>query len=133
MFCFCFFESFLLLPVGAPRLHARRKEEERLAEKRTPLPKPPPIKSDKEKEDLRRKMRNKYEVKFDIPERILYMALESVLYDEEQANNLMYVCTHTSQMQDLLNLGCAQIHGIHHLRLPESSSSKNGVDYNLDN
>lgn len=76
---------------GAPRLHARRKEEERLAEKRTPLPKPPPIKSDKEKEDLRRKMRSKYEVKFDIPERILYMALESVLYDEEQANNLMYV------------------------------------------
>ena len=42
--------------LGAPRLHARRKEEERLAEKRTPLPKPPPIKSDKEKEDLRKKM-----------------------------------------------------------------------------
>ena len=74
---------------GAPRLHARRKEEERLAEKRTPLPKPPAIKTDKEKEELRRKMRNKYEVKFDIPERILYMALESVLYDEEQANALM--------------------------------------------
>jgi hypothetical protein len=31
----------------------------------------------------------KYEVKFEIPERILYMALESVLYDEEQANALM--------------------------------------------
>ena len=74
---------------GAPRLHARRKEEERLAEKRTPLPKPPPIKSDKEKQDLRRKMKDKYEKKFDIPERILYMALESVLYDEEQALNLM--------------------------------------------
>ena len=53
------------------------------------LPKPPAIKTDKEKEELRRKMRNKYEVKFDIPERILYMALESVLYDEEQANALM--------------------------------------------
>ncbi len=80
----CFNDS-----LGAPRLHARRKEEERLAEKRTPLPKPPPIKSDKEKAELRRKMRDKYEAKFDIPERILYMALESVLYDEDQANNLM--------------------------------------------
>ncbi len=70
-------------------MHARRKEEERLAEKRTPLPKPPPIKSDKEKEELRKKMRDKYEVKYDIPERILYMALESVLYDEEQAVILM--------------------------------------------
>ena len=75
--------------LGAPRLHARKKEEERLAEKRTPLPKPPPIKTDKEKEDLRKRMKDKYEVKFDIPERILYMALESVLYDEDQANNLM--------------------------------------------
>jgi len=74
---------------GAPRLHARKKEEERLAEKRTPLPKPPAMKSDKEKDDLRKKMREKYEVKYDIPERILYMALESVLYDEDQANNLM--------------------------------------------
>ena len=74
---------------GAPRLHARRKEEERLAEKRTPLPKPPPIKTDKEKEDLRKKMKDKYEVKYDIPERILFMALESVLFDEDQANNLM--------------------------------------------
>ena len=81
--------EFFLPSSGAPRLHARRKEEERLAEKRTPLPKPPAIKTDKEKEELRRKMRNKYEVKFDIPERILYMALESVLYDEEQANALM--------------------------------------------
>ncbi|TRY63298.1 hypothetical protein TCAL_00830 [Tigriopus californicus] len=62
---------------SAPRLHARRKEEERLAEKRTPLPKPPPIISDKEKEELRRKMKEKYEKKFDIPERILYMALET--------------------------------------------------------
>ncbi len=34
-------------------------------------------------------MKDKYEVKFDIPERILYMALESVLYDEDQANQLM--------------------------------------------
>jgi len=74
---------------SAPRLHARKKEEERLAEKRTPLPKPPPIKTDKEKEDLRRKMKDKYEVKYDIPERILFMALESVLFDEEQANNLI--------------------------------------------
>lgn len=74
---------------GAPRLHARKKEEERLAEKRTPLPKPPPIKTDKEKEELRKKLKDKYEVKYDIPERILYMALESVLYDEDQANNLM--------------------------------------------
>jgi hypothetical protein len=45
---------------GAPRLHARKKEEERLAEKRTPLPKPPQLKSDKEKQELRRKMCNKY-------------------------------------------------------------------------
>lgn len=74
---------------SAPRLHARKKEEERLAEKRTPLPKPPPIKTDKEKDDLRRKMKDKYEVKYDIPERILFMALESVLFDEEQANNLI--------------------------------------------
>lgn len=74
---------------SAPRLHARKKEEERLAEKRTQLPKPPPIKTDKEKEDLRKRMKDKYEVKFDIPERILYMALESVLYDEDQANNLI--------------------------------------------
>ncbi|XP_059092748.1 uncharacterized protein LOC131888005 isoform X2 [Tigriopus californicus] len=74
---------------SAPRLHARRKEEERLAEKRTPLPKPPPIISDKEKEELRRKMKEKYEKKFDIPERILYMALESVLFDEEQATCLI--------------------------------------------
>merc|ERR1739848_857041 len=74
---------------SAPRLHARRKEEERLAEKRTPLPKPPPIKTDKEKDDLRRKMKDKYEVKYDIPERILFMALESVLFDEEQAVNLI--------------------------------------------
>ena len=107
---------------GAPRLHARKKEEERLAEKRTPLPKPPPLKSEKEKQELRRKMCNKYEIynihlwslskyiditlhiflyypifisylryekKYDIPERILFMALESVLYDEDQANNLM--------------------------------------------
>ena len=81
--------SISLRSIGAPRLHARKKEEERLAEKRTPLPKPPPIKTDKEKDELRKKMREKYEVKFDIPERILYMALESVLYDEDQANNLM--------------------------------------------
>jgi len=74
---------------SAPRLHARKKEEERLAEKRTQLPKPPPIKTDKEKDDLRKRMKDKYEVKFDIPERILYMALESVLYDEDQANNLI--------------------------------------------
>merc|ERR1712141_185705 len=70
---------------SAPRLHARKKEEERLAEKRTPLPKPPPLKSEKEKQELRRKMCKKY----DIPERILFMALESVLYDEDQANNFM--------------------------------------------
>jgi hypothetical protein len=75
---------------SAPRLHARKKEEERLAEKRTPaLLKPPPIKTDKEKDDLRRKMKDKYEVKYDIPERILFMALESVLFDEEQANGLI--------------------------------------------
>ncbi len=74
---------------SAPRLHARRKEEERLAEKRTPLPKPPPIKTEKEKDDLRRKMKDKYEKKYQIPERILFMALESVLYDEDQANNLI--------------------------------------------
>eukprot|EP00096_Caligus_rogercresseyi_P003667 TRINITY_DN1705_c0_g1_i5.p1 TRINITY_DN1705_c0_g1~~TRINITY_DN1705_c0_g1_i5.p1 ORF type:complete len:533 (-),score=151.45 TRINITY_DN1705_c0_g1_i5:786-2384(-) len=74
---------------SAPRLHARKKEEERLAEKRTPLPKPPPIKSDAEKTELRKKMVEAYEVKYDIPERILYMALESVLYDEDQANNLI--------------------------------------------
>ena len=36
-----------------------------------------------------------YERKFDIPERILFMALESVLYDEEQANNLV-----TSMIED---------------------------------
>ena len=35
------------------------KEEERLAEKRTPLPKPPPIKTDGEKEALRNKMKEK--------------------------------------------------------------------------
>merc|ERR1712038_1824503 len=74
---------------SAPRLHARKKEEERLAEKRTPLLKPPPLKSEKEKQELRRKMCNKYEKKYDIPERILFMALESVLYDEDQANNLI--------------------------------------------
>merc|ERR550532_1524261 len=74
---------------SAPRLHARKKEEERLAEKRTPLPKPPPLKSEKEKQELRRKMCNKYEKKYDIPERILFMALESVLYDEDQANGLI--------------------------------------------
>ncbi len=38
------------------------QEEERLAEKRTPLPKPPPIKTDLEKEALRNKMKEK--VKF---------------------------------------------------------------------
>merc|ERR1719312_2392241 len=74
---------------SAPRLQAKKKEEERLAEKRTPLPKPPPIKTDKEKDDLRRKMKDRYEKKFDIPERILFMALESVLFDEDQANNLI--------------------------------------------
>lgn len=74
---------------SAPRLHAKKKEEERLAEKRTPLPKPPPIKTDVEKEALRNKMKEKYEKKYDIPERILFMALESVLYDEDQANNLI--------------------------------------------
>merc|ERR1712001_749755 len=74
---------------SAPRLHARKKEEERLAEKRTPLPKPPPIKTEKEKEDLRKKMKDKYERKYEIPERILFMALESVLFDEDQANNLI--------------------------------------------
>ena len=31
----------------------------------------------------------RYEKTYDIPERILFMALESVLYDEDQANNLM--------------------------------------------
>jgi len=74
---------------SAPRLHAKKKEEERLAEKRTPLPKPPPIKTEKEKAEMRLRMKEKYEKKFDIPERILFMALESVLYDEEQANNLI--------------------------------------------
>merc|ERR1719471_1001110 len=34
-------------------------------------------------------MKEKYERKFDIPERILFMALESVLFDEDQANNLI--------------------------------------------
>jgi len=81
-------------PAG-PRLHAKKKEEERLAEKRTPLPKPPPIKTEKEKEELRKKMKDKYEKKFEIPERILFMALESVLYDEDQANNLV-----TSMIED---------------------------------
>ena len=47
------------------------------------------LKTDKEKEDLRKKMKDKYETKYDIPERILFMALESVLFDEDQANNLM--------------------------------------------
>merc|ERR1712083_708727 len=74
---------------SAPRLHAKKREEERLAEKRTPLPKPPPIKTEKEKEELRARMKEKYETKYDIPERILFMALESVLFDEEQANNLV--------------------------------------------
>ena len=37
----------------------------------------------------------KYEKKFEIPERILFMALESVLYDEDQANNLV-----TSMIED---------------------------------
>lgn len=60
-----------------------------MAEKRTPLPKPPPIKTEKEKDDLRRKMKDRYEKKFNIPERILFMALESVLFDEDQANNLI--------------------------------------------
>ena len=36
-------------------------------------------------------MKDKYEDKYDIPERILFMALESVLFDEEQANSLMWV------------------------------------------
>ena len=44
---------------AAPRLQAKKKEEERLAEKRTPLPKPPPIKTEKEKEELRKKMKDK--------------------------------------------------------------------------
>jgi len=83
---------------SAPRLHAKRKEEERLAEKRTPLPKPPPIKTEKEKVDLRRKLKEKYEKKFDIPERILFMALESVLFDEDQANSLIQ-----SMIEDDLN------------------------------
>ncbi len=38
------------------------KEEERLAEKRTPLPKPPPIKTDVEKEALRNKMKDKVNI-----------------------------------------------------------------------
>ena len=44
---------------AAPRLHAKKREEERLAEKRTPLPKPPPIKTENEKEELRKKMKDK--------------------------------------------------------------------------
>merc|ERR1712025_1120593 len=40
-------------------------------------------------------MKDKYEKRYDIPERILFMALESVLYDEEQANNLV-----TSMIED---------------------------------
>ena len=35
------------------------QEEERLAEKRTPLPKPPPIQTEAEKETLRQKMKEK--------------------------------------------------------------------------
>ena len=50
-------------PAG-PRLHAKKKEEERLAEKRTPLPKPPPIKTEKEKEELRKKMKDKVIILF---------------------------------------------------------------------
>lgn len=46
-------------------------------------------KSDKEKENLRKKVKQAYGSKFDIPERILYMALESALYDEKQANELI--------------------------------------------
>merc|ERR1712013_430214 len=57
-------------PAG-PRLHAKKKEE------------------------LRKKMKDKYEKRYDIPERILFMALESVLYDEDQANNLV-----TSMIED---------------------------------
>ena len=34
----------------------------RFFEKRTQLPKPPPIKTDKEKEELRKRMKDKYEV-----------------------------------------------------------------------
>ena len=32
-----------------------------------------------------------YEVKFEIPERILFMALESVLYDEEQVWQIIFI------------------------------------------
>merc|ERR1719312_463095 len=52
---------------SAPRLHAKKKEEERLAEKRTPLPKPPPIQTEAEKETLRNKMKDKYERSLTFP------------------------------------------------------------------
>jgi len=48
-----------------------------------------PTKTDQEKEDLRRQVKHAYENQYDIPERILYMALESVLYDEGKANDLI--------------------------------------------
>jgi len=63
----------------------------KLASKLKELPKPavePKMKTDKEKLALKKKIKEKFS-KSDLPEKILYLALENVAYDEKRANLLL--------------------------------------------
>jgi len=79
----------------------------RLALKLKEMPKPavqPKTKTDKEKEALKKKMKNKF-AGDDLPERIILLALENVLFDENRAVALLNkVVKDDVQVQEVVDL-----------------------------
>eukprot|EP00092_Neocalanus_flemingeri_P058199 GFUD01069313.1.p1 GENE.GFUD01069313.1~~GFUD01069313.1.p1 ORF type:complete len:638 (-),score=186.96 GFUD01069313.1:307-2220(-) len=85
-------EEFLILDVLANSGNNVQKAADRLVKmgyvKKDPLAAPSTI-TENEKMKLRKKMKDKYENEFGIHETILFMALESSNYNEEQATNFV--------------------------------------------
>eukprot|EP00092_Neocalanus_flemingeri_P016411 GFUD01017761.1.p1 GENE.GFUD01017761.1~~GFUD01017761.1.p1 ORF type:complete len:386 (+),score=92.00 GFUD01017761.1:99-1256(+) len=85
-------EEFLILDVLANSGNNVQKAADRLVKmgyvKKDPLAAPSTI-TENEKIKLRKKMKDKYENEFGIHETILFMALESSNYNEEQATNFV--------------------------------------------
>jgi len=64
----------------------------KLAQKLKELPQPavvPKQKTDRQKSAIKKKMKDRYAKEASLPERILYLALEKVTFDEERANLLI--------------------------------------------
>jgi len=64
----------------------------KLAQKLKELPQPavvPKQKTDRQKSAIKKKMKERYAKEASLPERILYLALEKVMFDEERANLLI--------------------------------------------